>query len=97
MPTVPRPTGAPTPNPEAESLRAEATELRAILAAIAEVLDVPVGDDYPAALQLTRDRAILVRHAARDAATLPVVPGESQRLRNAVAEHAPNPTAVPGE
>lgn len=96
MTTVPRPTGAPVPNPE-DSLRAEATELRAILTVIADVLDVPAGDDYQAALQLTRDRAILVKHAARDAAHLPLVSGESQWLRDAVAEHAPAPEAVPGE
>ncbi len=71
--------------------------MREILTAIADALDIPAGDDYRAALQLTRDRAILVKHAARDAATLPLVPGESQWLRDAVAEHAPNPTVVPGE
>jgi hypothetical protein len=76
---------------EAESLRTEAGELRAILAAIADALDVPAGDDYAATLQLTRDRAILVKHAARDAVHLPVVAGESQWLRDAVAEHAPAP------
>lgn len=97
MTTVPRPMGAPKSNPEADALRAEADQLREILAAIADVLDVPLGDDVAAGLRVTRDRALLVAAAARDAAEMPLVGPEAEWLRDQAAEFAPLPQAVSGE
>lgn len=89
MPTVPRPEHAPQPN--------DTEALRDLLAAIADVLDIPLGDDPTAARQLTRDRAILVKSIARDASGLVPPSDPAQHLRTLVAEYAPNTPAVPGE
>ena len=89
MNTVPRPERIPQPS--------EADQLRELLAAIIEALDVPVDDDYGAALQLTRDRSIIVKHVA-EACTGSVLPTDPARwVRTSVAEIAPGPEAVPGE
>ena len=86
MNTVPRPSGAPESNPEAH--------LRAILAAVAEALAVPMGDDVDAVLRVTRDRAILVRGAALNAVEAMALTGhEADRLRAQVDTWAPLPDA----
>lgn len=83
MPTVPRPERTPQPS--------EADELRELLAAIVEALDVPVDGDYDAAFQLTRDRAVIVKHIA-DACTNSVLPTDPAKwLRDSVALVAPGP------
>lgn len=89
MSTVPRPERAPRPS--------EADELRELLAAIVEALDVSVDGDYAATLQLTRDRSIIVKHVA-EACTRSVLPADPARwVRTSVAEIAPGPEAVHGE
>ena len=92
MSTVPRPERTPQPS--------EAGQLRELLAAIADALDVPLGDDHEAARQLTRDRAIIVKHIA-SACAEGVLPTDPARwLRDAVAAISPAPQApeeVPGE
>lgn len=86
MNTVSRPSGAPESNPEAH--------LRAFLAAVAEALDVPHGDDVGAVLRVTRDRAILVRTAVLDAVEAMALTGhEADRLRLQVDTWAPLPEA----
>lgn len=77
--TVPRP--ATTPDPTAE--------LRALLAAIGDVLDVPLDGDRQAAYRLTRERAVVVRAVARACADGITPTDPAQWLRNVVAEHAP--------
>lgn len=76
---------------QSRELSADVDHLRELLGVIADVLDVPLGDDVDAGLRLTRDRAILVRHAARDAAEMPLTLTEAQHLKVQVAEHAPAP------
>lgn len=92
MSTVPRPTGASQPS--------EAGQLRELLAAIADALDVPLGDDHDAARQLTRDRAIIVKHIASVCAEGDAPADPARWLRSSVATISPAPQApeeVPGE
>lgn len=58
MTSVPRPVDTPDPSTDAE-------QLRTLLARIAEVLDVPADGDVEEARIVTRERAILAKHAAR--------------------------------
>lgn len=89
MSTVPRPERTPQPS--------EADQLRELLAAIADVLDVPLGDDPDAALAVTRDRSIIVKHVARAASAPGGMADPASWLRADVAEFAPAPGAVHGE
>lgn len=76
---------------QTDQLRSDNDQLRELLAVIADVLDVPLGEDVDAGLRLTRDRSILVRHAAQDAAEMPLTLTEARYLRSQIAAHAPAP------
>ena len=62
--------------------------MRALLAVIEEALDVPLGEDIDAALRITRDRSIMVRHAARAALTYSNPADAAEALRAELDEEA---------
>ncbi|WP_160051410.1 hypothetical protein [Nocardiopsis sp. FR26] len=87
------------PRSERPAEPSEADQLRALLAAVAEALDVPVD---AGASRADRDRAVSSRATVVTAVARmcsgPVMPtNPAAWLRELVAEYAPIPEVVPGE